>query len=155
MSVFPKQLISVATRDGRDANTTSCVFRNCFAVSGEETTTAPIWPSCRCINPPYLVARFLRMRGAGAEAARRCKFPITGSFHGPGGRLVFALLLLLNTNTNTNTKQETRKMIEKKSMSMRKGFGYKDRSFTFMSIGVSVFIREILPPKLISCHVMS
>lgn len=89
------------------------------------------------------------MRGVGAEAARRCKFPISGSFHGPGGRLVFALLPLLNTNTNMDTKQETRRRrrIEKKSMSMKKGFGYNEFQY-FMCIGVGVFI---IPPNLMSC----
>lgn len=55
-----------------------------FAISGDETTMASTSPSFTCIIGPYCVARSLKQRNGGSEIW--CRFPIIGSFFGPGGR---------------------------------------------------------------------
>lgn len=51
------------------------------------------WPSLRYMSGPNLVDRFLRAM-CGRDPKRRCKFPMNGSFHGPGGRGEVAEFLL-------------------------------------------------------------
>ncbi|CAK9166889.1 unnamed protein product [Ilex paraguariensis] len=93
---------------GLKAKRVSWVFITSFAVSGEETTMVETSPSCRCIRGPCFLAKSLRPR-KGREPANWCKFPMKGSFHGPGGRFETELLdfdpFLLFRRMNTKKKK--------------------------------------------------
>ena len=99
--------MSVARIRGLDAKVTSCVFIISLATSGDETTMVGTCPSRRCINGPWILAKSLSAR-CGRELASWCRFPIMGSFQGPGGsfEVWFMVLSLLNILSNINIKMK-------------------------------------------------
>ena len=103
----------VTRKRGLLENMSSCVFIISLAISGEETMMLDISPSFRCIRGPYLVAKFLKERW-GIEPKIWCKFPMRGSFHGPGGKLVVLEFLDFDlftvSNNNTKGKRERKKV---------------------------------------------
>ena len=62
-------------------------------------------PSCKCIRGPYLFAKFLKEWWR-IEPTSWCRFPISGNFHGPGGRFgtEYSVLKFFRILANMNKK---------------------------------------------------
>lgn len=80
----------MGTVTGLEAKFMSWVLRTCLAVSGVEMTMKESSPNLTCMREPYLPARS-RRTWCGAPPMNWCMFPMSGSFHGPGGRFRFEL----------------------------------------------------------------
>lgn len=85
----------------------SCVFSTSLAISGEDTTMVESAPSFMCMRGPYWCESFVRPWWGIAPSW--CKFPIRGSFGGPGGNLEFEGLVFVLQN-KLNTVNMKRKM---------------------------------------------
>ena len=80
-----------------------------LATFGDEMIIAKTSPNWSCIMGPYFLAKSLKHR-CGWKKISWCKFPIRGSFHGPGNNLwLWPLAKLLPINYQDKKEEEARK----------------------------------------------
>lgn len=87
-------MIFDARLKGLCAKIISWVAMTSFAIPGEEMTMVVTSPSWRCTRGPYFLARSWSL-WCGRDPSKLCRFPMMGSFHGPGGKSVVTRALVL------------------------------------------------------------
>ena len=101
----------MAKSSGRCAKEMSCVRMNSRAISGDDTMRVETSPNLRCMRGPYFRDRSRREWCGNEVPIKLCKFPIIGSFFGPGGCLQTVFFLVLRFNKENKEKTISKTMV--------------------------------------------